>query len=380
MSWLVVSLTRLARSVGITASAVACCAALHFYSDRLRNTLTYISTSNDGPVASIGIFVGKERFSSGVFVRDWRVGPVTSIHVAPNGGPVRVAGSTGALTVGASGEVESSTLFRRRCTAVSVVQEPRSARYSFVDRGGFGWQDSATLDDSGRVRWSFGDSSGVRDGVNDMAGGDLRGDGALEFVVGLNGDGGIRSLDVRGHEIWRQQDENVWSVRLTDSSTSAGCRVVHSNGSGRIRVRSGSGRLMYDWKPRGFARHFSLTRFPTQSSEEAVVVQDTGSLNVYRLDGAALATYRLPTVTERGRLHAAVFRPNSSHPWILAVALDYWEWGRSMLFFYSDGPDPVFHQARDDSAGALAALSVNNNESQALLVGGTRRVDRYVAR
>src|SRR6185295_3356852 len=109
----------------------------------------------------------------------------------------------------------------------------------YIDRGGGGWQTGAFIGEDGARLWQ----PDALQGMDDLAAGDVDGDGVPEFVVGYNGDGGIHLHDAAGKRRWREDDGNVWHVEVVDTDGDGRCEIVHSNAGGDLTVRDASGKV-----------------------------------------------------------------------------------------------------------------------------------------
>ncbi len=151
----------------------------------------------------IGIAAGQNLLRREAFIEDSRLGVVTDIRlgdfVSAPGVELGVASNQGALFCTFQGRPLEMTTFAKEAAHVDIIESGSDGVYYFMNRGGRG-EGASLIDSEGNDIWTYSSFWGI----DDMASGDLDGDGNLEFVVGFNGGGGVRLLDREGKEVWRE--------------------------------------------------------------------------------------------------------------------------------------------------------------------------------
>ncbi|KAF0245981.1 MAG: hypothetical protein FD180_1124 [Planctomycetota bacterium] len=112
-------------------------------------------------------------------------------------------------------------------------------RYGFMDREcGL---SATVLSSEAALLWSFPpkDDADYDRNPNQMAAGDLDGDGDLEFVVGAGG--GIYAFDKAGSMIWQADASLVFAVEIADLDEDGKLEVVHLDEPNKIVIRDGKG-------------------------------------------------------------------------------------------------------------------------------------------
>lgn len=214
------------------------------------------------------VLSGESFLDKTLFVDVVSVGKVTDIRFESGEEPkIGIAGAKGAAWVTLAGDVTSTTKIFGQTSFVEFANIDDDEPYEFLNRGGFGWQNASVYDDDGSLLWTSTHGTGV----NDMAAGDLDGDGKAEFVVGYNGNDGIHLLDNGGTLKWRQADANVWKVAFVDTDADGTLDIVHSNAGGQLTVRDDSGTVLRKSQPQPYLSKFSLAPYPTKADALHVI-------------------------------------------------------------------------------------------------------------
>jgi hypothetical protein len=301
-----------------------------------------------------------------VLHEDTRLGSVTEIRRRPGTGELAIVGTRAAAFLLPGQAAQRLVQFRDEAGEVQLLEWPGGgARY--LDRGGGGWQTGALIGEDGGQLWQ--PERGF--GMNDMAGGDLNGDGQPEFAVGYNGGGGVHLVDSTGRPIWRQDDGNVWHVEIVDTDGDGRPEIVHSNAGGQVTVRDATGKVLRRAQTEGYFSQFSLVQWPP--GRTGLLHAGDEMTRVIDFDGQVRSRFQTPDTSFLADAHGALARLGGGDHLVVAEFQSNWE--RTQLF--------VFDQAgalryREVVAGKCAAVAAS--DPNGFLVGCDGRVYRYVPR
>lgn len=309
-----------------------------------------------------------------VIIEDNRIGSVTDIVVRRSADSKTretiLAGTKGALFSG-RGLPAKFVSFEINQDNVNYVKINSQNAYGFMNRGSW-CRDALVMDDSGHVLWRYGRGE---NGVDDMASGDLDGDGNPDYVVGFNGGGGIHLLNSQGKKVWQFPDGNVWHVEIADIDGSGHMKIVHSNARGDITVRDNQGKIISKQNPEPYFSHFSLIRWPNESSPERLLLAGQNKIWIFDDKANTLAEFNAPYSGDLGEAKGVLFKINKQN--LLATVVDYKNWHRSILYVHNLSGQLVYQEILSESCQSIAFLSIGNNATSSLVLGCEGKIIEY---
>jgi hypothetical protein len=308
------------------------------------------------------------------------LGPITDLRYGrfANGGGAELAvvGRSAAVFVEANGRVSSTTRFAQRLySRAALVQREGGGAPLFLSRGSY-IEKVRVLDNTGALRWDYGRLLGI----DDAAAGDLNGNGKLEFVVGLNGPGGLRLFDERGRQLWSRSGANIWHVEIASSENGLPGEVIHSDARGELTFRNPAGDVLRTCRPARYVANFALTRWANEPKPRHLIVPGPGVVAVLDLNCQPTAQLDAPGL---GHLAAAslVGTPVSFSPGVryYASLINYRVWGRSLLYLNDEAGKIAYQEIIDRSCAALCTMPDPATASEFLLVGCGDEVRKYAS-
>jgi len=310
-----------------------------------------------------GVRMGSGWLQATRFHEDPRLGSITQIVRRGADGDLAIVGTRAALFLPAHSEPPRLVEFGAEAGHAELVEWPDGGP-RFLDRGAGGWQTGALIGPDGVRLWQ--PASGM--GMNDLAAGDLDGDGVPEFAVGYNGGGGVRLLDAAGHERWRELDGNVWHVEILDADGDGHPEIVHSNAAGQVTVRDAAGKVLTRGQAEGYFSHFSVVRWPPERT--GLLQSGDGRTDVLDLDGRTRVRLETPDTSFLGEARGAVARLGGTDHLVVATSLGHWE--RTELFVFDEGDVLRYREVlRAD------CVAITTAEPEGFLLGCGARVLRY---
>jgi hypothetical protein len=340
--------------------------------------------------AAASAVVRADVLTKSVFVEDLGVGTVTDIiHRPTKDAEWGVAGLAGAVFLKADRTVQSRVKFARAVrtgimalfatplvpTRVQFVETSGHREWEFLNRGGVGWQDGCLFGKEGRLRWVYGGSPGL----DDLAAGDLDGDGRADFVAGFNGGGGVRRLDSNGKEIWKKPGANIWHVEIVDTDGDGKPEIVHTSAKGDFTVRDSNGATIRIFQGADYCSDFTLCRWPSQKSAPKILFFDDKKLVLVDLMGVPCGRYPFPRPERLLHICGQTFRAKKGeqeHLAILATS-DKVVFATSNLFVFDANRQITFQSPLPGRCASIFAIPDGSSGIDVLLVGGTNTIWQF---
>ncbi len=319
------------------------------------------------------VVAGASVLSKSLFVQDHRLGPVTDVFIGAEGMHPRiiVAGSRGAAFLGDRGRSVSTVVFSGRAGRVQIKDVDGDGVVEFVNRGEWAI-DPSLIDHNGNTVWTYGS------GVDDMASGDMDGDGTAEYAVGFNGGAGVHFLNKDGKLVSKLSDGNVWHVEIVDTNRDGLAEVVHSNAAGHMIIRDREGKIIRQIKPNPYLAEFSLVGWPRQTDPEYVLLSSAGTIWILDFDGKVVAEFPAPLSPEYGGFARGVpVMLQVGQPDCLAILVTLSHWQRSILYLYDPSGALVYQEILEGNGSAVAVLPTEEGDRETLLIGGEGKVWQY---
>lgn len=316
-----------------------------------------------------GIHVDKGVISRLPFATLPQLGDVRSITYANNspiiGEGLWIGGRNGAATLSQDGTPLQIVRFDRVLSHPALLSDGACR----IMETNAAWSPVGLMDSTGRTCWIYPRS---RDNYPNCMTSVTKVNGQAMFVVGMNGDGGLRFLDEAGMEQSRIEASNVFSVEACDLDGDHMDEILHSAPSGDgIQIRDILGHGIR-YVETGFS-FFSMVRWPTEDGNNCLIGVDDDRLSIFDpISGQKLYSSKLP---DRGGLNveAVVFSPVSDSSSFLAVVRTIRAtWNRSALYVFDGSGELVYHEVFAVSHLALACNPRSSRSSEIVLGAGPR--------
>jgi hypothetical protein len=359
--------------------AVLAVAAPSFLSSRRPATTTPERPKIPSHLVNPAVKFGSDFLERMTWLEDSSLDSITDIVVGkldPSPGiEIGVAGLHGAVLLDMNRNVKSRAMFDESGSHIDIIDAEGDGTCEFMDRGSWG-QNPRLIDHAGHTVWTYG---GWSVGVNDMAAGDIDGDGNLEYVVGFNGGGGVRLLDENGKKLWKKSDLNVWHVEMFDANGDGRLDIVHTNASGKIIVRDGSGKIISSVRAHKYLSKFSLCRWPAGIGKKYPLLAENSSIWLFGYDGRILERFNAPQGDVHGHARSAHVKFLGDQPKYLAVLVSLGHRERAILYIYDSKKNVVYHEVLPEDCQSLAPLALYDGKAESLLVGANGKVWQFRA-
>lgn len=327
-------------------------------------------------LAKPGVITGAGRLTKSVYLKDKSLGVVSDIvmgELDPAAGKeIGIADYDGAVFIDTHARSKSYVSFPNIDNHVEIIDIQKDGICEFLSNGS--WGSAATvLDHTGKQLWTYD----AKDGIDDMATGDVDGDGELEFAVGLNGGGGIHLLDSSGKQRWQKIDANVWHVEMIDVNGDGHDEIIHSNAMGEITVRDEKGNKIINYSPEAYCSDFSLCKWPASSTVRNFLYAEDNNIWVYDSSGTQLAKYSAPYAGSQGTTWGTSVRLKAGVAPYLAAVVTYNQEEKSALYLYDSTGVLQYQEVIDSPCEAIAVLPSDNGKTDTLLLGGKGLVWQY---
>ncbi|MFQ5839339.1 MAG: FG-GAP repeat domain-containing protein [Candidatus Methylomirabilales bacterium] len=329
-----------------------------------------------------GVVLGEGVFQRAVW-SEVPVGRVSEIRVRSNptpAMPILVVGAEGAAFMTQDGSVTQTIRFDRRGGRVVAVDLDRDGQEEFLDRGG-GWQPVSIYDSRGVTIWSYGKrnilEALLRDAPNDMAMGDVDGDGRPEFVVGFNGSGGVHLLDGGGRVLWKQADGNVWGVEIRDLDGDGKGEIIHSSYAGRLTIRNHEGETLRSIRPGVYIDQITLCAWPHEDSPMRFLWSRDKKFYLVNASGKIDKAFDAPWGVGHNARCAPVRFEKGRELYFAVVALVRASWKRSLLYIYDPTGRLIYQEVIPTRMATLTAMPSTTGKGASLFVGGEGVVWEY---
>jgi sporulation protein YlmC with PRC-barrel domain len=263
--------------------------------------------------------------------------------------------------------------------------------FEYLARGSI--DGAAVFDNQGKRLWAYGKFTKEKTSIDDMAAGDLDGDGIDEFVVAWDG---IELFDRYGVMKWRQEAKfGASQIEIVDTDGDGDNEIAHSS-TGDLIIRDEKGLIVKQVEMPFYIAKFTICLLPGKRQPGILAVED-GYVWLTDFKGQVLANFKAPLSeldtapyqTPVGELRGtSVYKAKGiwvklkkGEPEHLAVITEFAAIDRSVLYIYKSSGEIIYQEVLPEKCSSIALLpGANANNPQELLIGGEQTIWRYRAR
>ena len=263
--------------------------------------------------------------------------------------------------------------------------------FEYLARGSI--DGAAVFGNQGERLWAYGKYTEEKTAIDDMAAGDLDGDGVAELVVVWNG---LELFDRYGVNKWRREMESGWAshIEVVDTDGDGDKEIVYSS-MGDLIIRDGKGHFVKQIDMPFYVGDFTLCVTPDKKQPAVLTVED-GHVWLTDFKGKTVAKFNAPLGELDTGLHktpVGEFRMTSVYkakgawvkfkevePEYLAVIAEYSGFDRSILYIYKSSGEIIYQEVLPEQCSAIASYTeANANTPQGILIAGEQTIWRYKA-
>jgi hypothetical protein len=284
---------------------------------------------------------------------------------------------------------------RRMLGDVQIIDIEGDGKCEYLARGSL--DGAAVFNHQGKRLWSYGAFTDEKTSIDNVAAGDINGDGVSEFIAGWDA---IEVFDKHGRRAWVQPLEGgLHQIEVVDIDGDRKNEIIHNHAGGMV-IRDGQGKTIKEVEMPFYFSNFHLVTKPGETQPHMLAVHDESvwlvdfNGNVVKKFAAPLSKLinpRKPSTNELEDLFSgevSVYkakgvwvRLKEAQPEFLAVIAEFAAIDRSVLYIYSDEGKLVYHEVLPEQCFSIAVFSqVDERRAQELLIGGSDTVWRYNAR
>ena len=295
---------------------------------------------------------------------------------------IGIAWDRGALFVDDSGRIKSRVAFDDGAYRAQIIDVDGDGLCEFI-----GEVPPRMLDHTGTTAWTYKTEEkwALATGTfwSDMCGGDVDGDGRMEFAVAFIGFAGVHLVDHTGKMIWRKRGNNVQHVEMVDTNGDGRDEIVQTSAAGILKIRDGRGKVIGQARsPRQFPpfdlfKCSSLCSWPSKDGPKRLLEVGKDTIRLGDFDGKRVAEFKAPHCGMFGEARGTPVRLRAGQAAHLAVLVSFSNWDRSILYLYKPDGTLVYQEVFLGTSDAIAAVPLEESNREAMLVGGQERVWKY---